>query len=181
MGAWVDSDVRCVCHSSARARVVDHRRDVSLPVLSSNRAIDDRSTIKANVARFGTLKCRNFHRVLLVSCSSLLCTQHRSGFLKQGALTAALRAGPLACFAYLIWFLARFDGGAAKALSIPAMVAGGEISYSIYLLHPFLLSWFVKPELSFSVAKFGTASGTVVVMSYGTWSLIEVPCWRETH
>jgi peptidoglycan/LPS O-acetylase OafA/YrhL len=65
------------------------------------------------------------------------------------------------------------------------MVAGGEISYSIYLLHPFLLSWFVKPELSFSVAKFGlwmttvaSASAAVIVMSFGTWSLIEVPCRR---
>lgn len=105
--------------------------------------------------------------------------------LSQQALTAAQRAGPIAGFAYLIWFLARFDSRAARILAVPAMIAGGEISYSIYLLHPFVLSWFVKPEMDFSSANFGlwltvvaTAIGTIVVISYGSWALIEVPCRR---
>ena len=105
--------------------------------------------------------------------------------LSQASLTAALCAGPLTGFAYLVWFLARFDSWAARILSTSTMIAGGEISYSIYLLHPFVLSWFLKPEMDFSAANFGlwlaimaTAIGAVVVMSYGTWALIEVPCRR---
>jgi peptidoglycan/LPS O-acetylase OafA/YrhL len=105
--------------------------------------------------------------------------------LPHEALTATLRAGPLAGFAYLVWFLARFDSRAARILSVPATIAGGEISYSIYLLHPLVLSWFVKPEMNFSAANFGlwlltmaTAIGAVLVVSCGTWALIEVPCRR---
>lgn len=105
--------------------------------------------------------------------------------LSQADLTATLRAGPLAGFAYLVWFLARFGSRASRFLSVPAMIAGGEISYSLYLLHPFILSWFVKPEMQFSAANFAlwlvimaTAIGAVVVTSYGTWALIEVPCRR---
>jgi hypothetical protein len=105
--------------------------------------------------------------------------------LSQQALTAAQRAGPLAGFAYLIWFLARFDSGAARILSVPAMLAGGEISYSIYLLHPYVLPWFRRPEADFSAAHFGlwllimvTAISAIVVVSIVTWALIEVPCRR---
>jgi peptidoglycan/LPS O-acetylase OafA/YrhL len=72
--------------------------------------------------------------------------------LSQQELTAAQRAGPLADFGYLIWFLSRFDSGAARFLAAPAIIAGGEISYSIYLLHPFVFSKFARPAMNFSAA-----------------------------
>lgn len=130
-----------------------------------------------------------WHRLGLVACLASLvfvaALYSTPIGLPHGAFTAIQRAGPLAAFAYLIWFLARFDSRTALALSTPAMLVGGEISYSIYLLHPFILPWFLKPEMNFSAANFvvwlavmAMITGTVVVMSYGTWALIEVPSRR---
>jgi peptidoglycan/LPS O-acetylase OafA/YrhL len=145
--------------------------------------------VGAMIARSRTGEAPGWHNCGLIACLTVLAfvvaLYSIPTALSQGTVTAALRAGPLAGFAYLIWFLARFDTRAARILSTSTMIAGGEISYSIYLLHPFVLPWFVKPEMEFSAANFGlwiavlaTAIGAVLVMSYGTWALIEVPCRR---
>jgi peptidoglycan/LPS O-acetylase OafA/YrhL len=85
----------------------------------------------------------------------------------------------------LIWFLARFDSRPARLLSAPVMIGAGEISYSIYLLHPFIVSRFVRPEMNLPAAHYGLwlvvmamAIGAVIVASSVTWALIEVPCRR---
>jgi peptidoglycan/LPS O-acetylase OafA/YrhL len=61
-----------------------------------------------------------WHGLGLVACVAALiivvALYSTSIGLSHGARTAAQRAGPLACFAYLVWFLARFDSGAAQAL-----------------------------------------------------------------
>jgi peptidoglycan/LPS O-acetylase OafA/YrhL len=144
----------------------------------------------ALIARSGTCEAARWHALGLIACLAGLTFvaalySMRIG-LSQATLTAVQRAGPLAGFAYLVWFLARFDSSVARILSASRMIAGGEISYSIYLLHPFVLPWFVKPEMDFSSVNFAlwlvvmaTAISAVVVMSYGTWALIEVPCRRR--
>ena len=105
--------------------------------------------------------------------------------LSHQTLTAVQRSGCVAGFSYLIWFLARFDSRPARLLSAPVMIGAGEISYSVYLLHPFIVSRFVRPEMNLPVAHYGLwlvvmamAIGAVIVASGVTWALIEVPCRR---
>jgi peptidoglycan/LPS O-acetylase OafA/YrhL len=57
------------------------------------------------------------------------------------------------------------------------MIGGGEISYSIYLLHPFVLSQFAA-NLGLYLGLMGIVVGSVLVISYITWALIEVPSRR---
>jgi len=145
--------------------------------------------VGAIIAKSSTNERPGWHMLGLVVCLASLAIvvalYSTPIGLSQQALTAAQRAGPVAGFAYLIWFLSRFESRTGRFFSSRAMLAGGEISYSIYLLHPFVLPWFIKPEMNFSAANFGLwftvmafASGTVIAMSYGTWALIEVPSRR---
>jgi hypothetical protein len=97
----------------------------------------------------------------------------------------AIHAACLSAFTWLVWRLARFEGALTLALSSRTMLAGGEISYSLYLLHPFILPAFAKPEMKFTglhfalwLALLAMAGVCTVAMSYGTWSLIEVPARR---
>ncbi len=127
-----------------------------------------------------------WHRLGLIACLAALVVAAALYStpigLSQAALTSAQRAGPLAGFAYLIWFLARFESRAARILSAPVMIFGGEISYSIYLLHPFIVSRFARPPMEFSSANFGLwlvimalAICTVIAISWISWTTIEVP------
>jgi peptidoglycan/LPS O-acetylase OafA/YrhL len=145
--------------------------------------------VGAIIARSRTGDQPGLHAFGLIACLAGLAfvaaLYSTSIGLSHEALTSAQRAGSLAGFTYLVWFLARFNSRAGRILSISAIIAGGEISYSIYLLHPLVLSRFAKPEVTFSAANFGlwlltlaTAIGAILLLSYGTWSLIEVPCRR---
>jgi peptidoglycan/LPS O-acetylase OafA/YrhL len=98
--------------------------------------------------------------------------------LSHQTLTAVQRSGCVAGFSYLIWFLARFDSRPARLQSAPVMIGAGEISYSICLLHPFIASRFVRPEMNLA-AHYGQwlvvmamAIGAVIVVSCVTWALI---------
>jgi peptidoglycan/LPS O-acetylase OafA/YrhL len=47
--------------------------------------------------------------------------------------------GPSPCYACLLVALARYDGIVSRGLSLPLIVYGGEISYSIYLFHQIII------------------------------------------
>jgi peptidoglycan/LPS O-acetylase OafA/YrhL len=49
--------------------------------------------------------------------------------------------GPTPFYAALLLALARYDGMISRGLSYPAIVYGGEISYSIYLFHQIVIRW----------------------------------------
>jgi peptidoglycan/LPS O-acetylase OafA/YrhL len=83
----------------------------------------------------------------------------------------------------LIFMVARYSSPATALLSRPLVVQGGEISYSIYLLHVIVIPYFVAPEphtlgvASFAqwLVRFSVAFGFVAVFAWGTYTLIEVP------
>jgi len=85
--------------------------------------------------------------------------------------------------AFLVFFVARHESWLRRVLSLPLIVLGGEISYSIYLLHPFTLKLFVQPALP-TVSAQGLVAWVLVllaaiiatlVVSWTTYALVEVP------
>ncbi len=76
-----------------------------------------------------------------------------------------------------------FSSLLSDMLSTPFMQKGGAYSYSIYLLHPMLLGLFVRAPLPQTtvagifalVVQIALATGTIVVFSAGSYTLIEMP------
>jgi peptidoglycan/LPS O-acetylase OafA/YrhL len=106
--------------------------------------------------------------------------------MSYALLPTVLRVLPLIAATCLIYYVSAWQSPVSRLLSSRKAVAGGEISYSLYLLHPFLLPWFthapsaiMKPlALVGWLAAFIAAVFTVIVFSFGSYSLIEVPCRR---
>jgi peptidoglycan/LPS O-acetylase OafA/YrhL len=100
--------------------------------------------------------------------------------------TMLMRVVPVVAISYLLIFVSRRASVISHSLSLPWIVSGGEISYSIYLVHPFVLGWFVKPEQpEISLVGFAqwtitmiTAGLCVIVLSCGTYTTIEYPARR---
>jgi peptidoglycan/LPS O-acetylase OafA/YrhL len=86
----------------------------------------------------------------------------------------------------LIFCLSLSDGPFSKCLSLRPMVLLGEISFSIYMLHVFVL-WFLQDIPATFKAEQGFGTGTllllgglvlVLVMSYASFRIIEQPAHR---
>ena len=90
--------------------------------------------------------------------------------------------GSAPAFAALVYVVACGEGWVARALAWRPLVVGGEISYSIYLLHGLLFlayqarAWPAAPP-SGAVA-YATYIGVVWLASYVAWRCVEMPARR---
>jgi peptidoglycan/LPS O-acetylase OafA/YrhL len=83
----------------------------------------------------------------------------------------------------IIFCVARYRTWLSAALAAPVMVAFGEMSYSLYAVHSFVLRPLAaidSPPLTtltggFAVAKIAAGVALTFLMSYGTYRLIERP------
>lgn len=85
--------------------------------------------------------------------------------------------------AFILFYVGRYDTGFTRFLSLPALVALGDTSYSVYLIHTWTLRIFIPaaaPELNWLYAI--DAIGRVlcgilftILAAYATYHLIEVP------
>jgi len=89
--------------------------------------------------------------------------------------------GPTGClsFATLIYIMGLQSGYISRLLSIPLGIVLGEISYSVYLIHPILLTFYVR-----QLPIFANWSGwfayalfwlIVLLLSWLVWALVERP------
>lgn len=85
--------------------------------------------------------------------------------------------------AYLIIYSARYESSFSKLMSSPSLVLGGEISYSMYFFHIFLVNRFLGGEREIGIlsaiewiVRFSVFTTLVLCLSYGTYSLVEKPC-----
>jgi hypothetical protein len=87
--------------------------------------------------------------------------------------------------AVILFCVARYDSMFARLMSAPGLIALGETSYSIYLVHSWTLRLFERPALPFTsywiadtVWRMICAICFTLVVSYATYRLIEVPARR---
>lgn len=89
-----------------------------------------------------------------------------------------VRLGEVAFFAVILLGVSRY--GLARFLSWRAMIIGGECSYSVYLLHPFLIriamigksEVMAVPEFLFRLCVF---VGVATAVAWVAYSIVEVP------
>ncbi|HLZ03217.1 MAG TPA: acyltransferase [Bradyrhizobium sp.] len=94
------------------------------------------------------------------------------------AIELAVRLGEVAFFSIIMLGASRY--GLARFLSWRAVIIGGECSYSVYLLHPFLMRIAMigasdvmsVPEFVFRLCLF---VGVTTAIAWGCYSLIEAP------
>ena len=103
-------------------------------------------------------------------------------WLGLGTLQWLNLSGGMFAFGLLIYVMAIGRGRISALISHPVLVLMGEISFSLYLLHLILLTYYSSnlnlfPKLSnaLSLAIFWI---TILLSSYVMWSLIEMPCRR---
>ena len=84
--------------------------------------------------------------------------------------------------AVVLLFVCRYDGAFTRFMSLPLLVALGETSYSIYLVHTWTLRIFNHPITGYHwalgiEAVFRVAFGIIftLLVAYATYQLIEVP------
>lgn len=85
----------------------------------------------------------------------------------------------------LVFYVARYDSSLNRLLSSPLAVVGGEASYSIYLMHLWLVQRLAGPERDVTVAsllewlaRFSIYVVMTMAVAYGTYRLIEIPARR---
>lgn len=90
--------------------------------------------------------------------------------------------GTVFCFGALIYVLAHGRGKLSLLLSQPPLVLLGEISFSLYLLHRMMLTYYrtLIPELGSlsNPAAFAVFLGILLTASYLMWTLVEMPARR---
>jgi peptidoglycan/LPS O-acetylase OafA/YrhL len=96
--------------------------------------------------------------------------------------TILLQIVPLLAFPFLMFFLSRYSSGLSRMLSFRPIVFGGEVSYSIYLLHPFVLlgttqlfAWVDQTNVTGQLGFMAATTAVVIVISIGTYRFIERP------
>jgi peptidoglycan/LPS O-acetylase OafA/YrhL len=147
----------------------------------------------------GCLTAQIYLKLASAEVDASICTRMRSGFwISAAGLLAApvllfvqpslpamsfwielgVRIDEVICFSVLILTIARF--GSAQFLGSKAMVLGGECSYSIYLLHPFLFRFAIigksefanSPEFVMRLVLFIAITTAVAWVFY---TVVEVP------
>jgi peptidoglycan/LPS O-acetylase OafA/YrhL len=84
----------------------------------------------------------------------------------------------------VIFCCARYDNAITRIFSNPVLVLGGEISYSMYLLHTLVIEYaifhFIPPESIHQLVgmKFILIFSAICSISYITYNLIEIPARR---
>src|SRR5262249_53385421 len=115
--------------------------------------------------------------ILMTSGTILLHIETYFDFLRGNFIVAPL-------LAFIMIFMARYDSALSRVLSHRTLVRGGELSYSIYLVHPFVITMFILtaiPPLSATAEwtfRTATAMISAIVLAGGTFSLIEMPAKR---
>jgi hypothetical protein len=100
--------------------------------------------------------------------------------------TVFIRWAPIPALAFLTFFVSRYERSfLSRFLSSRLAVYGGEASYSIYLLHPFILGWIVPanrttPPITLTVyfSVLATICLITLVISRFTYAAVEVPARR---
>jgi peptidoglycan/LPS O-acetylase OafA/YrhL len=99
-------------------------------------------------------------------------------------LTCALllQVIPLVAFSFLIFFVSRYGSGLGHALSLRPLVVGGDASYSMYLLHPFVLlgigqiiGGLLTSNIVAQLTFLGVTALAVALISHATYRFIEHP------
>lgn len=115
--------------------------------------------------------------VVLFSSKKLLAT-----WFGTGAAAYLGHAGPGPAFAVLIFIFASQNGAISRALSRPAAVLLGEISFSVYLLHQIMLRWIDmhRPDFAAFSEPMLYAGFWIVLLfaSWLVWRFIERPARR---
>jgi peptidoglycan/LPS O-acetylase OafA/YrhL len=95
----------------------------------------------------------------------------------------SLSFGDAVPLAIIIFCAARYRTWLATALSHRAIVYLGEISYSIYAVHTWILRPFIRPATNFSavyaidaIFRVTLAMAFTIIVAAGTYALIEQPC-----
>jgi peptidoglycan/LPS O-acetylase OafA/YrhL len=98
------------------------------------------------------------------------------------AYAVLLQVIPLVALPFLMFFLSRYCSGLGRLLSWRPIVVGGEVSYSIYLLHPFVLvgtkemiSRFLGPDVTGQLMFIITTVLLVGLISHATYRFVERP------
>ncbi len=91
----------------------------------------------------------------------------------------SVRLVEVICFSVILVAASRY--GHAGFLTAPAMVVGGECSYSIYLLHPFLIRLAMignpdTPSVVEFVLRLGLYVAIITAVAWVTYTMIEAPC-----
>jgi len=84
---------------------------------------------------------------------------------------------------YILFYVGRYDSGFTRFMASPTLVALGETSYSIYLVHTWTLRIFSRPPRPDADWLWGSEGAFRVIcaivltllVSYATYRLIEVP------
>jgi len=124
--------------------------------------------------------------IATLSGAILIFVSH-SAFTNLTVVDLSIRAGLAAGSALLVYGMAsRPDHILSRVLSTRTALIGGQISYSTYLLHPFVLgllvhhslarsAWLAVCDLLFTMIA---AFAAIYVISYFTYRVIEVPSRR---
>jgi peptidoglycan/LPS O-acetylase OafA/YrhL len=101
------------------------------------------------------------------------------------ACAVLLQVIPLVALPFLMFFLSRYSSALGHLLSLRPIVAGGEVSYSIYLLHPFVLvgtkemiGRLIHSDTTGQLAFIALTVVFVGLISSATYRLIECPAKR---
>lgn len=91
----------------------------------------------------------------------------------------SVRLVEVICFSVILVAASRY--GHAGFLAAPAMLVGGECSYSIYLLHPFLIRLAMignpdTPAVLEFVLRLGLYVAIITAVAWVTYRMIEAPC-----
>ncbi|BDA83959.1 acyltransferase [Aureimonas sp. SA4125] len=107
-----------------------------------------------------------------------LSAVERNVLLQGWSQSLLLLAVPL-----LLFVVARYDGRMRTFMETRFMIWGGEISYSLYLLHPIIIEAFVKPpRLGISVLDFlywltimAAIFATCLLAASASYQIVEMP------
>jgi len=97
----------------------------------------------------------------------------------------ALNFGCAVPLATVIFYVARYKGAFSNFFAWAPMVWLGDISYSIYAVHTWTLRPLIRPPISLNdvygvdaILRVGIGIAFTVIVSAGTYTLIEQPCRR---